>query len=321
MKAIYQTQTGKSDVLQFGEQDSPRLKANQIRIENHAASVNPRDWMIRSGRYQLQFLVPAYPLILGSDFAGKVVEVGRDVTRFKLGERVFGMKNPYRGLATYAEEVVAAEKNMAHMPKDFSYEQAAGMPLCALTAWQALVNQAQIQAGMKVLVIGASGGVGTYAVQIAKALGAEVTGVCSEVNHSMVSLLGARELIDYRESDFTKGEAQFDIVFDCIGRHSLERCAAILNPGGCYVSTIPSPKNFFAAAKSGLKSIFVRSTQKAKVVMVKPVSEDLARLSGMADKGQIEAVIDRVFPLEEAAAAHDHSRSLRAKGKIILKIR
>jgi NADPH:quinone reductase-like Zn-dependent oxidoreductase len=137
MKAVYQTKYGKSDVLQYGEQISPSLKANEIRIKNYASSVNPRDWMIRSGRYQLQFLVPSFPLILGSDFSGEVLETGAKVKGFKVGDKVFGMKNPSEGLATYAEEVVAPAKTMALIPKGLSYTDVAGVPLCSLTAWHA----------------------------------------------------------------------------------------------------------------------------------------------------------------------------------------
>jgi NADPH:quinone reductase-like Zn-dependent oxidoreductase len=321
MKAIYQTEYGKSDVLQYGEQPTPVIKADEVRIKNHASSVNPRDWMIRSGRYQLQFLVPSFPLILGSDFAGEVLEIGSRVMGFKEGDKVFGMKNPSEGLATYAELVTAAEKSITLMPEGSSYIEAAGIPLCALTAWQALVQQGRMKKGMNILIIGASGGVGSFGVQIAKALGGKVTAVCSQTNESMVTRLGASEVVDYHQQDFLKANDCYDIVFDTIGRHNLTKCLPILNPGGSYISTIPSPSNLKAMVATKFTSLFSRNTKKAKIVMVKSAGSDLAEIAKLVSEGSLQPVIDQIFPIQQAAKAHDYSRSLRAKGKIILKIR
>jgi NADPH:quinone reductase-like Zn-dependent oxidoreductase len=320
MKAVYQTRYGKSEVLEYGEQNTPEIRPHQVLVQNHATSVNPRDWLIRGGHYQLQFLVPSFPLILGSDLAGEVVRVGSRVSRFKVGDRVFGMKNPAEGLSTYSGEVAVAEKCLAHIPPELSYVEAAGMPLCALTAWQALVDKANIQAGMEVLVIGASGGVGSYAVQIAIALGANVTAVCSSGNADMVIALGASKVIDYHQEDFVEGTDRFDIIFDTIGRHSLSRCAGVLNADGSFVSTVPSPRNLKALAVSKLKSRVMPASKKAHVVMVKSAGDDLVKVADLVASGKVRPVIDSVFPLEQAAKAHDHSRSKRAKGKIILEI-
>ncbi len=321
MKAIYQTKYGKSDVLKYGEQIEPVLKASQLLIDNYASSVNPRDWMIRSGRYQLQLLVPSFPLILGSDFAGEVVKIGHKVKKFNIGDLVFGMKNPSEGLSTYAEKVVVTEKNVAHIPKGLSFIEAAGIPLCSLTAWQALVDKSGIQQGMEVLIIGASGGVGSYAVQIARALGANVTAVCSGDNQAMVSELGATNVIDYQQEDFLKTNYCSDIIFDTIGRHSFERCAALLKPNGTYVSTIPKPKNLKAMAFSKIKSYFINSTKKANVVMVKSDGSKLEKVASLISNGMIHPVIDQIFPIQKAGQALDYSRTLRAKGKIILQIK
>jgi len=320
MKAIYQTKYGKSEVLQYGDHEMPKLESSKVRIKNHASSVNPRDWMIRSGRYQLQFLVPSFPLILGSDFAGEIVEVGDNVRGFKLGDKVFGMKNPSEGLATYAEEVLAPVTNVAIIPKGMSYIDAAGVPLCSLTAWQALVKKAGLKSGMSVLIIGASGGVGSYAVQIARALGGEVTAVCSQSNAEMVAALGASKVIDYHQQNFLQGRGSYDIIFDTIGHHNLKVCAPVMNSGGTYISTIPTPKNLKAMAVTKLKSIFSGSCKKAMVVMVKPDGGDLAEIAKLISSGDLRPVIDRVFPLRQAAQAHDYSRSLRARGKVILDI-
>jgi len=321
VKAVYQTKYGKSDVLQYGVQTSPVLKKNEIRIKNHAASVNPRDWMIRSGRYQLQFLVPSFPLILGSDFAGEVLEIGAKVKGFKLGDKVFGMKNPSEGLATYSEEVVAPAKNMALIPQGTSYIEATGVPLCSLTAWQALVKKACIKNGQKVLIIGASGGVGSFGVQIAKALGCEVTAVCSQKNSAMVTDLGATKVIDYHQQDFLKSDDCYDVIFDTIGHHDLSQCAAILNSGATYVSTIPSPRNLKAMSVTKIQSLFFKACKKSKVVMVKSNGRDLEQVAKLMSAGSIKSVIDRIFPIQQTSQAHDYSRSLRAKGKIILEIK
>jgi NADPH:quinone reductase-like Zn-dependent oxidoreductase len=334
MKAVYQTKYGKSDVLKYGEQSKPEIKANEVRIKNHASSVNPRDWMIRSGRYQLQFLVPKFPLILGSDFAGEVLEVGAKVKDFKPGDKVFGMKNPSEGLATYAEEVAAPAKNMTLIPKGLSYTEAAGVPLCSLTAWQALVQKACLkkrviergkEGGVKVLIIGASGGVGSFGVQIAKALGGDVTAVCSQKNEVLVTNLGASKVIDYHLQDFVKGNDCYDIIFDTVGRHDLNKCAAVLKPGGTYVSTVPSPTNLKAMAITTFKSLLSQATnsqetKKARVVMVRSDGRDLAEVAKLIFDGRIRSVVDQVYPLQQADQAHDYSRSLRAKGKIILEI-
>jgi len=318
MKAVYQVKYGKSDVLQYGEQNSPAMKVNEVRIKNYAASVNPRDWLIRSGRYQLQFLVPKFPLILGSDFAGEVVEVGAKVSNFKRGDQVFGMKNPSQGLATYADEVVALERSMWLIPEGMSYIEAAGVPLCSLTAWQALVKKAKIKKGKKVLIIGAAGGVGSYGVQIAKALGAEVAAVCSKKNEALVSELGAYKVIDYHQQDFLKSGECYDIIFDTIGHHSLAKCSRVLNIAGTYVSTIPNSQNLKSMIFTRFKSALYKTIKKTEVVMVKPKGDDLAEVSKLISCGHIRAVIDQVFPLQQTAEALDYSRSLRAKGKIIL---
>jgi len=287
MKAIFQTKYGKSGVLQYGEQTRPKLKANEIRIKNYASSVNPRDWMIRSGRYQLQFLVPSFPLILGSDYAGEVIEVGAKVKGFKSGDKVFGMKNPAEGLATYAEEVVASAKGMTLIPKGISYTEAAGVPLCSLTAWQALVEKAGMKKGCKVLIIGASGGVGSFGVQIASALGGEVTAVCSQKNAALVTDLGATKVIDYHQHDFLKSEGRYDIIFDTIGRHNLSKCSTKLNPGGTYVSTIPSPKNLKAMVITSINAMFSKACKKAKVVMVKAEGSDLEEVAKLISAGNV----------------------------------
>lgn len=320
MKAVFQTAYGSSDVLRYGDQKDPDIKPNEVLVRNYASSVNPRDCLIRSGRYQLQFLVPKFPLILGSDLAGEVLKTGRRVKGFKPGDRVFGMKNPFEGLSTYAEQVAVPAANIALIPGHLSYIEAAGVPLCGLTAWQALVGHANLRAGQHVLVVGASGGVGSYAVQIAKALGATVTAVCSGANSETVKSLGADRVIDYLQSDFTREKDRYDIIFETVGSQDLKRCSPVLKPGGFFVSTIPSPGNLKAMAVTRVRSLFSKTAVRAGVVMVKPSGPELQRIAQLIEQGKVTPLIDRVFALQETGAAHDLSRSLRAKGKIILDI-
>lgn len=322
MKAIYQNNYGKSNVLKYGKQPIPKISDHQLLIKNHASSVNPRDWMIRSGRYQLQFLVPKFPLILGSDFSGEVVRVGCKVKGFSIGDRVTGMKNPSQGLGTYAEYVAVQKNNVTKIPLQLSYIEAAGIPLCALTAWQALVKKAKIRSGMKILVIGASGGVGSYAVQIACALGASVTAVCSGENKEGVSKLGASSVIDYKKCDVNETGMQYDIIFDTVGSGDLNKYSKSLSANGCYLSTIPSIKNISSTISGFIKAFtlpFIKF-KKTKIVMVNSNMSDLDNILKLVNNKNITPKIDTIYNLADAQAAHDYSRTLRAKGKIILAI-
>ena len=321
MKAVFQKIYGRSDVLEYGDLPKPAISRRQVLVELRASSVNPRDWLIRSGKYQVQWLVPAFPLVLGSDVSGVVVEVGADVRRFKPGDKVLALKNPAAGLGAHAEFTAVDEDALALLPDTLGFEEAGGMPLCALTAWQALVDIAGLQRGMQLLVIGASGGVGTFAVQIAVALGAVVTGVCSEANQALVSRLGSHHTIDYKTQDFKAIPDRYDIVFDTIGRESLKRCAAILKPGGIYVSTIPSPKNIIASLTSKARQAVLKSSRRCGVVMVKSDGVALKKIADLSQSHALTTVIESIFPLQEAKKAHDLSRSFRAKGKVILKIK
>lgn len=321
MQAIYQQRYGGSEVLTFGELPQPTIKPHQVLVEVHATSVNPRDWLIRSGKYQLQFLVPSFPLVLGSDVAGIVVAVGAKVKNFKQGDHVIALKNPSDGLATYAQFVAVDEHALALKPSTMSFEEAGGLPLCSLTAWQALVDIAKLKQGNKVLIIGASGGVGTFAVQIAAALGAVVTAICSTANHDLVLGLGATKAVDYKIENYKTSLSGFDVVFDCIGRESLNTCRHLLNDGGIYVSTVPSPLNLKLTLLTTLKHRLWPSTKRVGVVMVKSRATDLRQITDLIHHQKLRTVIDTTFPLAAAAQAHDLSRSLRAKGKIILKVR
>ncbi len=321
MKAVYIERYGPSDVLIYGDRPQPAPKPDEILVEVHAASVNPRDWLIRSGRYQLKWLLPRFPLILGSDVAGIVAEVGERVRRFEPGDKVYGMVPSSRGFGGYAEYAVIPDSAVARIPEHMSFEEAAGLPLAGLTAYQALVRNAGMGPGEKVLVIGASGGVGHYAVQIARALSAQVTGVCSTANVEMVRRLGAEQVIDYKQERFQDSAQEFDIVFDTIGRESLASCARVLKPGGTYVTTVPGFGTMLAMARSRLLSKLSRQARRSEVVLVEADGTDLDAMTDQAKAGELETVVDTVYPLEEAVKAHDRSRTFRTRGKLILKVR
>lgn len=325
MKAVYIERYGPSEVLTYGDRPRPVPRPDEVLIEVHAASVNPRDWLIRSGRYQLCWLFPvarlwrdafAFPMILGSDVAGVVVETGQQVQRFQPGDEVYAMVPSSRGFGGYAEYAAVAESAVARKPETMSFEQAAGVPLAALTALQALAK------GLsgKVLVIGASGGVGHYAVQIAAARGNEVVGVCSTANVGMVRGLGADQVIDYKQERFQDEVRDCDVVFDAIGRESLGSCVEVLKPGGIYVTTIPGPGTLLAMARSRLTSALSRQAKRSEVVLVRSDGSDLEDMTSLAEAGDLETVVDTVYPLEDAAKAHDRSRTFRTRGKLILKI-
>ena len=318
MQAIIQNQYGKSDVLQYATVAAPEINKQQVLVQVQAASINPRDWLIRSGKYQMQFAVPKLPLVLGSDACGKIIKVGSLVKGFTIGQEVMLMKNPKDGLACYAEQVAVNASSIALKPSNISFEQGAAVPLCALTAWQALNDKAKVRQGQRVLIVGGSGGVGTFAIQVAKALGAQVDTVCGPTSVELMKALGAQEIFDYKKENFMSQLASYDVVFDTIGRHGFGPYLKVLNDSGTYVSTIPNPQNLIAAIKTSLKSCVVKSTQKISMVLVKSKGKDLQKISQLIEEGKITPVIDSVFPLQEAAKAHDHSRSFRAKGKIIL---
>ncbi len=310
MKAIVIRRYGSAEVLQYEDVAQPQIKPNQLLVKVHASSVNPIDWKTRQGMLSL-LTVNQFPLILGFDVAGEVVAVGSQVTGFQIGDAVYG-SNSFPGGA-YAEFAAVPENLIAPKPKNLSFEEAATVPLAALTALQALRDQGNIKSSQTVLINGASGGVGMFAVQIAKALGTEVTGVCSSKNLEFVKSLGADRVIDYTKEDFTDNSGQYDIILDAVGKRSLSNCKRVLTPNGIYISTLPTPEVFI---QSLLTAFF--PGQKAKFVIERPNTEDLVYLKELIETGKMRTVIDRSFPLAELAAAHSYSESERTVGKIAI---
>jgi 2-desacetyl-2-hydroxyethyl bacteriochlorophyllide A dehydrogenase len=313
MKAVFINQYGSTQVLQYGDIETPSLKRDQLLVKVYASSVNPVDWKIRAG--QLQFLTGYnFPLVLGFDVAGLVVEIGESVTRFQRGDKIYAYLDSLPGGA-YAEYAVVSERVACLKPETMSYEQAAAVPLAATTALQALRDLGQILPGHKVLINGASGGVGSYAVQIAKAFNAEVTAVCGTRNVELVQSLGADRMIDYTVQDFTKDTSVYDIVFDAVGKQSFSGCKNILKPNGVYVTTLPDPdsvvQNFLT---------FLAPGKKSKLIVAQSSGQDLAYLKELVEAGKMRSVIEHTYPLSELAAAHTVSEQGHVVGKLAIAV-
>lgn len=320
MKAVGIRGYGGLDVLEYRDFPRPRPRGRQLLVRVHAASVNPRDWLLREGRYVFRFLV-RLPAVLGSDFSGVVAGRGPDARSFREGDAVFGMQSALGNMGAYAEYVAVDERSVALKPSAVSHAEAAAVPCAALTAWQAFTRDSRVKDGSRVTVVGASGGVGSYAVQLARALGAEVVGVASGRNAELVRSLGAATTVDYTQAHFADTVRDQDVVFDTIGRESLASCAPALAPTGTYITTIPSPttarQSIAAAARRLLHG---GRGRRARVVLCRADGRDLARLAALMAEGRLRSLIDTVYPLAEAAAAHAKSRTFRTRGKLVLEV-
>lgn len=312
MKAIVIREYGSPEVLQYQEVEPPKMKLDHLLVKVRATCVNPVDWKIRQGMLRL-ITGHKFPIILGFDLSGDVVEVGSQVTCFKVGDAIYGNVGLLGG--AYAELAAVPEKSIALKPTNMTYEEAASVPVAALTALQALRDLANIQSGQTVLINGASGGVGTFAVQIAKALGVEVTAVCSSKNSDLVKSLGADRVIDYTQQDFTQGRAQYDIILDAVAKQSFSSCKQVLKAQGIYINTLPTPETIVQS----LLTAFIPG-KKAKFILETARSQDLLYLKELIEAGKMRSVIDRTFPLQELAAAHAYSESERAVGKIAITV-
>jgi NADPH:quinone reductase-like Zn-dependent oxidoreductase len=311
MKAVQIRAFGPPDVMAMADVPLPDLRAGDVLIRLSAAGVNPKDALVRKGKFRW-FTGKRFPMGMGYDFCGVVVKRGRHIRQFNLGDYVFGMVNGWRG-KTYAEYVAVKATECTKLPPRLKPREAAGMPLAAQTALQALRDVGQLKEDGRVCINGASGGVGTLAVQIAKTLGAHVTAVCSGKNKALCTSLGADDVLDYTAEDVLAAAHPFDIFFDVFGNYTFGRVRGILSPKGTYISTVPRFVHFWDRFRSGL---FL--SQQARLVVVKSKWEDLELLAEMADYGQLRPVIDRQFRMEEAADAHAYIETRRATGKVIL---
>lgn len=313
MKAVAFDRYGSAEELQYRELSKPIAKSNELLVRVRASSVNPVDWKIRQGHLQL-LTGFNFPRIVGSDISGVVVEVGREVTKFQPGDEVYTFLNPINGGAC-AEYAVVPESDAAIKPKNITHTEAAAVPIAGLTALQSLRDLGQLQSGNKVLINGASGGVGTFTVQVAKAMNAEVTGVCSAKNRELVKSLGADFVLDYAEVDFTQQSDKYDIILDAVGTRTFAECEKVLQPEGVYISTLPSLENLAPM----LTSWFI-SGKKAKLIVANANTRDLDALRELIESDQVEPIVDRTYSLAEVAAAHAYSETGRAIGKIAIVI-
>jgi NADPH:quinone reductase-like Zn-dependent oxidoreductase len=322
MKAIVCTKYGSPDVLQLQEVAKPAPQDDEVLIRIHAASINSRDWrLMRANPFFIRlmpggFLQPRNK-ILGADLAGRVEEIGGNVKQFNPGDEVFGYLPSATGRGTFAEYVCANEKAITLKPANLTFEQAAAVPEAAMTALQGLRDKGNIQPGQKVLINGASGGVGTFAVQIAKAFGAEVTAVCSTRNLEMVSSIGADHLIDYKKEDFTQNAQQYDLILAVNGYHPISDYLHALKPEGTYVVAGGSMLQLFQAASLGRRASKTGS-QITYVVSLVQSQKDLIFLKELLESGKVIPIIDGCYPLSKTPDAFWYFEKVHPKGKVVI---
>ena len=326
MKAIVRDTYGSADVLELTDIDKPEPGDDEVLLRVHAASVNPADWHILRGVpyiARMQFgLGKPKDRVLGCDVAGHIEAVGNNVTMLQPGEEVFG--SPFmHGLGAFAEWVCISEDLLAPKPANLSFEQVAAVPLAALTALQALRDQGRIEPGYKVLILGASGGVGTFAVQIAKSFDAEVSGVCSTRNLEMVRALGAEHVIDYTQEDFTHSGQKYDLIFQLAGTLSPSECrSALTSNGTLLISSGESEGSWIGPLDRVIKALVLSPfvSQKMASFTVKPNREDLQLLKQFIEDGTITPVIDRTYPLAEVPEAIGYLEEGHAQGKVVISV-
>jgi NADPH:quinone reductase-like Zn-dependent oxidoreductase len=315
MKAVVQVGYGSAEVLEFKEIDKPVADDHEVLVRVHAASLAAGDYFAMRGapfpiRMYVGFPKPKKDFVVGLDCAGVVESVGKEETRFLPGDEVYG---ECRG--SCAEYAVALGGKLAHKPLNLTFEQAAAMPTSALAALQALRDHGKVQPGQKVLINGASGGVGTFAVQIAKVLGAEVTGVCSTANVDTVRSIGADQVIDYTKEDFTQGEPRYDLILDNVASHSFADYRRVLEPGGTLMPN-SGHAGMGYVLKAFLLPLFVR--QQERPFVSTPNQDDLITLKELVEAGRVTPVIDRTYPLSETAQAFRYLDQGHAQGKVVI---
>ena len=322
MKAIVYRCYGSADVLNLEDIEKPSPTENEVLVKVHAASVNPLDWHYMRGSPYLMRLMSGLGAPkdtgMGVDFAGTVEAVGENVKGFKPGDEVFGGRN-----GAFAEYVIVPEdRALALKPANMSFEQAASVPIAAISALQALRDKGKIKPGQKVLINGASGGVGTFAVQIAKSFGAEVTGVCSTRNVEMVRAIGADHVIDYTNENFTESGKRYDVIIDNVGNHPLLDARQALTPNGILVMVGGPSGDWIAPLINPLKALAISPfvDQEFALFLGRLNKEDLIILSDLMQAGKMTPVIDKRYPLNEVAAAIEYSEKGHARGKIVVAV-
>ncbi|KOP81266.1 NADP-dependent oxidoreductase [Cytobacillus solani] len=332
MKAMVIDKYGKVP-LRLAEMPTPEIGEYEVLAEIHAASMNPIDFKICDGKVKL-LVKYKMPLILGNDFSGVVTKVGAKVTRFKVGDEIYARPRKSK-IGTFAEYIAIHEDDIALKPKNLSFEEAASIPLVGLTSYQALIDIMQLQKGQKILIQAGAGGVGTFAIQLAKVMGATVATTASVAGTNLVKSLGADEIINYKTEKFDKILKNYDAVFDTLGGETLEKSFEVIKRGGKIVSVSGLPNArfgkeygsgffktlLFSAASSKLTALEKKHNVQYTFLFMKPSGDQLRMIANLIEAGKIKPVIDRVFPFEDAQKAMEYAEEGRAKGKIILKIR
>ena len=323
MKAIVYTEYGSPDVLHLKDVEKPTFDEDEVLVKVHAASVNAADWHLLTAdiflvRLMGMGLLKPKNTILGADIAGRVEAVGRNVKQFQPGDEVFGDISGC-GWGSFAEYVSVPESALALKPANLSFEEAAAVPLAAGTALQGLRDQGQIQPGQKVLINGASGGVGTFAVQIAKSFGAEVTAVCSTRNLDVARTLGADRVINYTQEDFTQNGQQYDLILAANGYHPISAYKRALTPKGIYVMAGGSPAQMFQALLLG-PWMSKSDGRKMGSVSAKANQKDLVTVKELLEAGKVVPVIDKCYPLREVPEALRYLGAGHARGKIVITV-
>lgn len=333
MKSFLIDRYTKGGPLRFGDSPEPELRDNDVMVEIHAASVNLLDNKIRDGEFKL-ILPYRLPLVLGNDVAGVVVRVGANVRKFKPGDEVYARPAQAR-IGTFAEYIAINEADVAIKPNNLTMEEAASIPLVALTAWQVLVERASVQKGQKVLIHAGSGGVGTIAIQLAKHLGAYVATTTSTGNMDLVKSLGADSVVDYKKDDFEKVLQGYDVVLNSLGKDTLEKSLAVLKPGGKLISISGPPDPDFARQNgsgwplrqvmrllsSGIRRKSKRLGISYSFLFMTANGGQLEKITALIEAGNIRPVVDRVFPFEKTNEALDYVQTGRAKGKVVVAVK
>jgi len=330
MKAAYITRYGNISDVQVDEQPKPSVSENAVLVKVHAASINPLDIRILDGDFKAILPVP-FPFILGNDFAGTIVEVGSKISQFKVGDEVYA-KTDLNG--AFTEYTVVQESSLALKPQNISMEQAAALPLVALTSWQALVEIAKVKAGQKVLIHAGSGGVGSIAIQLAKSLGATVATTTSAKNSSWVKELGADIIIDYKTIDFEQELKDYDVVLDTQGGKTLEKSLNVVKRGGRLISISGPPDHAFAEAINPnwflkcvipLLSWSIRHKAKKRGItytflFMQPNGQQLSKITELVEAGKIKPVVDQTYDFFQIKEALQYVNAGRSKGKVVLNI-
>lgn len=328
MRAAFIDGYGKNQVLRVGDFPPPKPGPSDILVRVHAASVNPVDFKLRDGK--LRLLRPyRFPLILGHDCAGEVIQIGEKVTRFKAGDRIFSRPRNGR-IGTFAEFIAIDQSEAALMPPNLNYHEAASLPLVGLTSWQALIDLAQLKPQQKILIHAGSGGIGTFAIQLAK----HVWTTTSGKNLEFVKSLGADHAINYQNEDFEKRVNNLNVVFDTLGGNSLDKSFTVTRPGGWLIS-ISGPPDYRTAREMrldivrslllgivglGVNARAMGARVKYRFIFMKPLGEELAQIAALVAKGVIKPVVDRIVPISECQSAIEYSASGRARGKIVISV-